>query len=137
MKWSLTTKLKHRGTEITEETTADFSVSSVPLCFSFPAFHLTLTFGDSKPNVSMFLRMEMSTKPCSAGAFVKHRGTEVTEETEETTANFSVSSVFFLPARHSTPAFLSTSELVPLPPARPPILSIRFLPRSRHCLTQL
>ena len=134
MKWSLTTKLKHRGTEITEETTADFSVSSVPLCFSFPAFHLTLTCGDSKPNVSMFLRMEMSTKPCSAGAFVKHRGTEVTEET---TANFSVSSVFFLPARHSTPAFLSTSELVPLPPARPPILSIRFLPRSRHCLTQL
>ena len=30
--------VKHRGTEITEEATADFSVSSVPLCFSFQHF---------------------------------------------------------------------------------------------------
>ena len=30
--------VKHRGTEITEEATADFSVSSVSLCFSFHHF---------------------------------------------------------------------------------------------------
>ena len=41
-------ELKHPGTDITEKTTTHFSVSSVPLCFSFPYFLLntSVTIGE-------------------------------------------------------------------------------------------